>query len=230
MTEIEDKTKGFLEKYLYGRFSNPFYVNLIFFSVFFHFDLFITLFFTNEKSILITTGLLKDQYITHKYFYTYSFWLKESLALIFTFLNIWSFPKLFLNKAYEEELMNEHSKNISKQEKEIYLAKKRVILEESKAEEKIQIKRQTEADPTIQWDIDYLKMKERGYITKFINLVNYYYNGNNSFHSFNADELSYFVGLGLLKVANREILGLTPKGDYFLVTTKENKLVDKTYE
>ncbi len=143
-----------------NRLTNPVYGTFIASWLAFHWNFIFSLFFLSEDKIFQTTGLLKNDYLVHRFFnlndwYLYVSWLAPFLL---TWLIIWKLPEWILIKAYKRNEVYETDKLIIKIteerriveektrfEKEV-VKKAKVVTEKKEEEQKIK-----SIDPTIEW-------------------------------------------------------------------------------
>lgn len=145
----------------------------------FHSEGIICLLFTNQDYIYQKYGLLKNEYLYTHFFGFHPedgfWWAKTILPFVLTTLYVLLFSRYILNPSYRHEIKykterkiekakSDHKLQVEKNKLDQLLVKK----ERNKAELAEAQKRQSEANPQIEWDKDYNKMGSQGNIDHII--------------------------------------------------------------
>jgi hypothetical protein len=233
-----EEAKNSITELIRNRLTNQLYGTFFLSWLIFHWNFVFSIFALDDTKILISTGLLKNDYLIHKYFnfnspYFYFSWV---MPFIFTYLIIWKLPKWILIPAYQKGKEYEAEKRIIKNQEEM---KVRVVirkLEEEnvkiakvmteKVEEEQKIK---EADPTIGWDEEFFNFKQNQNYFQFRNIVDNFYSGNGGEIN-NGKVSSYLDSLGLINLADGNpnyIKTFTEKGKYFIRKMNEPGIINQ---
>ena len=168
MKEIVDS----VTKIIKNRLTNSLYGVFFFSWIAFHWSFVFSIFALDDIKILQITGLLKNEYLIQRYFNPSDFWFWFSwiMPFIVTYFIIWRLPKWILLKAYDKTEEYEIEKKIIKIKQQ-----KRIEQEETKLQEQtvkkvaavakqvVEEKKIKNTDPTMGWDVDYLKFRSIGY-------------------------------------------------------------------
>lgn len=196
----------------------------------------ICLLFTNQDLVLRKYNMLKNEYL-YTYFFGFHFedwtwWIRFLAPFALTALYVLFFSRLILNPAYMHELKFKTNRKIAKAKEEnrfqktkLELDKTLVKREENKAKLEEAQKRQTEANPHIQWDQDYEELSRRQNIDEIISdLKNLIYERKNNTTDYNGNlavnrqSLTMCEAYGLVTRNERSshYIVVTDKGWYFI--------------
>lgn len=231
----EEMLKSFKE-ILKKRMANPIYGTFIISWSIFHWNFVYSLFFLDQKLVLDSTGLLKNEYLICKFFNISdpSFYICLALPFVFTYLVIWKFPKWFFLPAVrkEEEYECEKQKIRLKAKREIEEEKiklesdKTKLVEQEKAKIETIIettKKKEEAekiDPTLLWDEEYIEFKKNVLYKDFGEIIGTIYGGHGYVSRLINAGLGAIVGychaLNLIEYYDdQNKIELTEKGKFF---------------
>lgn len=210
--EITDSVK----KNFKNRLTSPVYGTFFVWWLVFHWELVYTMFFIDEDKVWSVKQMLMNDYIRDRYFHFdwlfIGFW---AAPFVMTFITIWWFPKFILiplfrrHERYEAEKRRIRLGEETKIEEEI-LKKLKVVSEKVEEEKKIE-----EADPSINWEQEYLQFRKSDFFENFKVLINVVYSNNPYVHSVPKDVLAYSDSIGLIDIKGGTIT-FTDKGKYFV--------------
>jgi hypothetical protein len=225
-----------VEESLKKRMANPIYGTFIISWAVFHWNFIYSIFFLDQKLILESTGLLKNEYLTYKFFNPCDplFYICFITPFFLTYFIIWRFPNWFFLPAVKREEEYECEK-----EKIRLRAKREVELEKTKLAEQEKLKIQTIAEaaktkeevkninPAIIWDEQYKKFKETNYfgiieriiesIYKYAGRIRWQRHGEVSETTLSKETLAFYHANDLIDFdINEQKVELTDKGRYFV--------------
>ncbi len=225
LNSLTETVKNRLTNSLYGTFFISWLV--------FHWNFVFSVLALDDDKIMQLSGLLKNEYLINRYFniHDIDFWVSWVMPFILTYIIIWKLPKWVLLKAYNKTEIYEVEKQLIKISQSRMLEQEEAKLQEQTAKKVTAVAKQAleqkkikDIDPTISWNSDYYKFKSLGYSLKYSEFLTKLYSGNQYLHQFNSDDISYFDVLGLIKLTQNQIEGLTDKGKHFSLKIKEYKL------
>lgn len=226
-----------------NRLTNSLYGTFILSWLIFHWNFVFSIVALDDTKIMQFTGLLKNDYLSQKYFnfHDWYFWVSWIMPFILTYIIIWKLPKWILLKAYNKTEEYETEKRIIKISQE-----RRVVQEEAKLEEQtakkvtavakqvVEEKKIKEADPTISWQNDFNRFKKLPFSDKFSKIIESYYKhrglisdtdeyGNRVIFEIPEDILAYAHSNEVVEIdQSAGTVNMTPKGKYFINKFLEN--------
>ena len=228
------------KEYLFGRSKSKIVGIFILWLILFHIHIIFTALFVDQNLIFEKYGLLKGEYISEHVLALGSskFWIYEILALLLsaglTALAVWVLPKLLLNRAYSQELKDDHARKLSKLKYDRQLETKKMSVANAKIKtaQKVEVatKKQAEVKSIEEkkWDLDYSRFKTSKYFEVFseiieaiysnggdINIPDHYGNPSGSL-AMRSDCLAYFDSMGIINILKKGQIELTNKGRFFV--------------
>lgn len=231
-----DEITNSISKTIKNRLFNPLYGTFFVSWLVFHWNFIFSVFFLSEDKIWEKNGLLKNDYLSQKYFNLsdFYFWAFLIIPFLITWLAIWMLPKWILIPAYEKTEEYETNKKIIKIGEEIRIEDKKLQLQKSTtkkvaaiAEQVIQEKKIREVDPAVEWVREYNTFKNTPYYNDFELIVESLYeqHGQVSWYRNMASyktnipkrTLAYAHANNLVEFEdNNKNIKLTDKGKFFL--------------
>ncbi|MFC1802236.1 hypothetical protein ACFLY7_02230 [Patescibacteria group bacterium] len=231
--EVAESLNGVLKKHIF----NPVYLTFVLSWLFFHWRVWVILFFVDEEKIFKKFGYLKDEYLRKIIFD--SSWQEQVssflLPFLMTYLIVWLFPKLVLLSAFEEDethrakkfiIRIKKDKKIEEEKKELEkekLEKTEIIIEKKKKEKEVK-----DQNPEILWKKEYQHFKKTNFFKKFKYIIDsiYKHKGHTRVWNLN-NQISFEIPGNLLsychvnKIINftneeKEKIDLTEKGEFFV--------------
>ncbi len=232
--EIANSIKNNLKK----RLDSPLYGVFLISWLLFHWEFIYTMFFVSEKSILVKTGLLKNEYLLKRFFdfSSIKFYILWIIPFVLTYFIIWKFPKWISLPAFKEEQKFELYKKIIVLDNNKIIKSKEAELEEedlrkTKAvkEKKSEEKEIKDIDPTEIWSFEYQEFTKKPFSNKlFQEIINSVYKNRGHINSISSDVLAYAHSNGLVDFLDNKIqIEITDKGKFFIdkfYSTKMNDL------
>lgn len=219
LNSVTDTIKNRLTNSLYGTFFVSWLI--------FHWEFVYTLFFVDENIIWNSKMLFKNDYLIQEFFNIRDlyFWVSWILPFFLTWFIVWRLPKLVLIKAYNKTEEYEVEKKIIN-----IVHKRRIIQEEAKLQEQntkkieaiakqaTQEKKIKETNPSINWEVDYLKFKKLNFAYKFSKIIESYYKKSGDITEFDQ------YGHNIIWKLPEDILAYAHSNELVTIDTKSNKI------
>lgn len=218
-----------------------------------HLPIIYTAIFIDQSLLYEKTGMLKNEYISDKYynFPTGWFWmlyivLATMVPALLTWLIIWILPKTVIKRAYERELIDQSDRDSIRIQKEAELEKLRTKVVKSQVEtaeneqKAVVTKAETESIESKTWLTDYREFKASKYFTGFNEVIRsvYEYGGavKESYNQFSNEYdfelkpsmLAYIDSLELVifnkSDSRHDKIEFTNKGKFFVREYQKTKL------
>lgn len=219
-----------LKEVLKNRLTNPVYGTFIICWLTLHWQLVFSLLFLDQNIILARTGLLKNEYLSIRFFNFHDPLLYLSWIVPFgmTYLIIWFLPTWIFIPAFRKEREYESEKIKIKirlereleQEKTELVEQEKIkfqtIIETNKKKEEVK-----NADPNVEWSQEYKEFETHENFNDFNYIIDAIYDNNgyktDLINNNKSHLLGYCDAMNLIELYNQNMqIRLTEKGKYFV--------------